>query len=397
MSPTAEHETPTCPLCGKSGAAVFFRVDRAPVFCNTLSATREEALAAPRAPIHLAHCPHCELVFNAVFDESALSYDATYENSLHYSPRFQQFARQLAKRLVERFDLHGKQIIEIGCGGGDFLAMLCEAGGNVGVGFDPGHNPARAASVESGELRFVAENYTREHRAVPADMICCRHVLEHIPRPVDFLEEIARIAGTDRGASCYFEVPNVLWTLRELGIWDILYEHCSYFSPVSLTAAFVAAGYQPLDVQEAYDRQFVGIDANLPGSDRMAATVPAGESIVTWVERFAERFADKIGRWRVVFDELRQAGRRAVVWGVGTKGVMFLNMLDLDLGCVEHVVDLNPHKHGAFVAGTGQLIVSPEEISEDPPYLVVVMNPVYEPEIRVMLASVAPNADVMVA
>jgi hypothetical protein len=41
--------------------------------------------------------------------------------------------------LIERYDLYGKDIIEIGCGQGEFLTLLCELGGNRGVGFDPAY------------------------------------------------------------------------------------------------------------------------------------------------------------------------------------------------------------------------------------------------------------------
>ncbi len=45
-------------------------------------------------------------------------------------------------------------------------------------------------------------------------------------------------------------------------------------------------------------------------------------------------------------------------------------------------MDINPHKHGKFMAGTGQEIVAPEFLVDYDPDLVIVMNPVYTDEIR---------------
>ena len=39
----------------------------------------------------------------------------------------------------------------------------------------------------------------------------------------------------------------MLFTLRDLAIWDIIYEHCGYFVPESLASCFDEAGFQVLD------------------------------------------------------------------------------------------------------------------------------------------------------
>jgi hypothetical protein len=72
---------------------------------------------------------------------------------------------------------------------------------------------------------------------------------------------------------------------------------------------------------------------------------------------------------------------RAVVWGSGSKGAAFL--VNLGLGDrIEHVVDINPHRQGMFMPGTGQEIVAPEALKRIRPDVVIVMNRIYEEEIR---------------
>jgi hypothetical protein len=73
-------------------------------------------------------------------------------------------------------------------------------------------------------------------------------------------------------------------------------------------------------------------------------------------------------------------GKKIVLWGSGSKGVAFLTTLGIR-DEVEFVVDINPRKHGTFMAGTGQEIVSPEFLQEYEPDIVVIMNPAYKGEI----------------
>ena len=52
---------------------------------------------------------------------------------------------------------------------------------------------------------------------------------------------------------------------------------------------------------------------------------------------------------------------------------------------IEYVVDINPNRHGKFVAGAGKMIVSPEFIRDYKPDTVIIMNPIYSKEIGQML------------
>src|SRR3990170_5383589 len=110
-----------CPVCDSQNIHPFLEVPRMPVHVNVLQASRDEAMDVPRGDILLTFCENCGHVFNLVFDPGLTSYTGNYENSLHFSPRFQRYAEQLANRLVRRYRMRDRSIIEIGCGNGDFL------------------------------------------------------------------------------------------------------------------------------------------------------------------------------------------------------------------------------------------------------------------------------------
>ncbi|MEM8712153.1 MAG: SAM-dependent methyltransferase, partial [Planctomycetota bacterium] len=80
--------------------------------------------------------------------------------------------------------------------------------------------------------------------------------------------------------------------------------------------------------------------------------------------------------------DLAEASARGPValWGSGSKAVSYLTTLGVgDL--VSAVVDINPHKHGKFLAGTGHEIIAPEKLKEIQPAHVLIMNAIYVDEI----------------
>jgi C-methyltransferase C-terminal domain/Methyltransferase domain len=254
------------------------------------------------------------------------------------------------------------------------------------------------------------------------DLVCCRHVLEHVPDPVSLLEQAGRLAGWQPETVVFFEVPNVLHTLEELAIWDVIYEHCLYLSPRSLERLFAAAGFAVIATREVYEGQFLTIEARPAGVARTPGG-KTGSSELDDIDRrrptggrpapartpndtdrlgpltatFARHHEQKIARWRDVLAEVERDGDTAVLWGAGSKAVTFLNVLEVDERVVPCVVDINPRKQGCHVPGTGQMIVPPSRLADIRPRLVIVMNPVYRAEIEADLRRHEVRSSILIA
>jgi SAM-dependent methyltransferase len=223
----------TCPICNVGNVLSVLEILDVPVHIGMLWSSKDIARQCPKGNINLGFCKSCGFITNLSFEPSLLEYTEPYDNSLDFSPRFRNYAHSLALHLIERYDLFNKELIEIGCGNGYFLRLLCELGGNRGVGFDPSYEHTKNKSSVSKQITFIKDFYSDKYHNVKIDFICCRHVLEHIYNPTEFLISLRNIIGNQLHISLYFEVPNVLFSLRDLSIWDIIYEHCSYFSPES--------------------------------------------------------------------------------------------------------------------------------------------------------------------
>src|SRR5690606_23037130 len=145
-----------CIVCDSSNLAPFIEIADVPVHCNVVCTTREGALSAPRGRIDLVLCHGCGHVFNRAFDPGRMRYDGTYENSLFGSPKFRGYANALADRLIADHDLNGKDVVEIGCGDGRFLDLICGKGANHGLGFDPGGKP-RECGAHGEDVRVFPD------------------------------------------------------------------------------------------------------------------------------------------------------------------------------------------------------------------------------------------------
>jgi hypothetical protein len=136
----------------------------------------------------------------------------------------------------------------------------------------------------------------------------------------------------------------------------------------------------------------LGGDGTIRDSDDAAtATVVAG-----YVRRFASRMTEIRDQWRSTFDDWARSGKRAVLWGGGSKAVAFIATLELGTD-VDGVIDINPRKQRGYLPSSGHQVLGPDSLDADPPDVVVVMNPVYLDEIRTDLAARGLSPEVLAA
>jgi hypothetical protein len=221
-------------------------------------------------------------------------------------------------------------------------------------------------------------------------------VLEHLPQPADFLSGLRQALG-DRRTVLFFEVPNALYTFRDLGIWDIIYEHCSYFTPASLHAVFSAGGFEPLKISETYGGQFLCLEAVPAPADGSVPQVPAPDlaQLPMLVAAFANSYRKTVNDWNSKLTRYSAEGLRLALWGAGSKGITFLNTIN-DAACIGCIVDINPRKQGMFVPGVGTRIVGPEALRDYLPHRIVVMNALYAGEVKERLAALKVAAEIEV-
>lgn len=376
------HET--CPSCYNNDTEGFFRIKDAPTQSLLTVKQYDESLAIEKDDINLGFCNNCGFIYNTTFNTAIDYYTKGYEDQQGFSPTFKKFITGICNRIIEKYDLHNKDIIEVGCGKGDFISLLCEMGNNRGIGIDPAYVPGRIKP--NPNLKFITEFYSEKHGSLPSDFICCRHTLEHIHDTGNFLKTIRDSIGERKDVVVFFEVPSVLRILHVRAFWDIFYEHCTYYSPGSLARLFRLNRFEILDIYLEYDEQYLFIEAR-PVDKITEETHPLEEDINVLKELtrdFAVEVNRRLDKWRADLAVMKKDGKKVVIWGGGSKSVGFLTNLD-GVKAIDNVVDINPHMQGNYIPGIGIRYIGPDELPEVSPDVVIIMNSVYRDEIKRML------------
>jgi SAM-dependent methyltransferase len=373
-----------CPSCYSDNFEVFFSIPDAPIHSLVTAKTYEEAMNIPQKEIDLAFCNNCGFIFNSSFDTSIDYYTHGYEDQQGFSPTFVRFISGITQNFIDKYGLYKKDIIEIGCGKGDFISLISELGANKGIGIDPAWVPGR--TKPNPKVRFIREFYSHEHGNLHADSIVCRHTLEHIHETGSFLSTIRNSLNGNDKVVLFFEIPSIVRILKIQAFWDIFYEHCTYLSPGSLARLFRLNQFEVLDMYIEYDNQYLFIEAK-PVNGFSDKIHPLEESVGE-LKRLTNEFVTKINlqldEWKNTLLQFKADHKKVVIWGGGSKSVGFLTHFN-KLKVIDHVIDINPHMTGNYIPGIGIQYKKPEFLKEYRPDKVIIMNGVYKNEIRMTL------------
>ena len=366
-----------CTICGSSSLFNFLHREQVPVHQNLVMKDQESATQIARGDLSMAVCNECGFVFNQFFDLSKLAYGEDYDNTQACSSYFSSYLEELAHYLIFEKNVRDSCIVEVGCGKGSFLRTLIdiEGTGNIGYGFDPSY--IGPASDLQGRLTFERSYYGTECADIAADVVVCRHVIEHVPEPTEFLHTVRQALKKSAHAHVFFETPCVEWILRNKIIWDFFYEHCSLFTAKSLTTAFQAAGFKVDTLRHVFNGQYLWFEGSIPPDQPGITKNPA--AIPSLAEEFALSELKLKKEWMDQIQNFSAKGKVAL-WGAGAKGSTFANLVDPSCTLIDCIVDLNPKKQGHYIPGTGHPIVDYKDLVRRKVKTAILMNPNYREE-----------------
>jgi len=331
----------------------LYRAENLPLFQNKTYLTLQDALESPVGDVVLAQDDLTGLVSNIAFDPSRMIYDADYQNEQACSSVFQLHLDQVTDIVGRHF--RDRSLIEVGCGKGHFLEHLRRHGYQV-TGVDPAYE---------GDNPEIIKAPFEPGLGVSADGIILRHVLEHIPDPVQFLSAISQANGGH--GKIYIEVPCFDWIMQHRAWFDIFYEHVNYFRLNDFRRMFGTI----YECGHVFGGQYLFVVADLATLRKPNATVADNVEFPSDFMSNVNRLADMI------------KAKPCVVWGGASKGVIFSLFMQRSGVEIGMAIDINPAKQGRVMPCSGVRIFEPHEAMESliPGDIMLVMNSNYLDEI----------------
>ena len=110
------------------------------------------------------------------------------------------------------------------------------------------------------------------------------------------------------------------------------------------------------------------------------------------MNNFQKNINLKINDWKNKLNDYNSD--EIIIWGSGSKCVSFITTLKIN-SLVKAVIDINPYRHGYYLPSIGHKIVNPEYLIDNKPELLLIMNSIYEKEIKDMVKNMGISTNII--
>lgn len=380
-----------CRYCDSGSLDSFLDLGSHP-FANSLLHSREEDEAL--YPLHMVLCASCGMAqLTHTADPVALFSHYVWVTGTSSTARNQAY--RFCADALERMP-NGVQsyVLEVASNDGTYLRPFIEKGVRV-LGVDPAENIVQQANSNGvqTEVAFfgleIARDVTKRHGH--PDLVIARNVLAHVANPVNFVQGIAHLIGSNGLAAIEFHYGRKI--LEGLQYDSIYHEHLCYITAHSVVALLKRCG---LDVVGFAEGPISGGSLIVYARREGAVCDPSKEE---YLDRERTDGVNLLDTWRVfgqnVFhhrEALRsilkkeiQSGRKVVGYGASARSSTMLNFCGITYEMLPVIADQNPMKHGLFTAGTRIPIRPPEDVFGDKPDTVLILSWNFLEEIKHVL------------
>lgn len=308
--------------------------------------------------LNIYQCSACGLV---QLNVDPVEYFRKVITAASFSPKNRLSRLKQMQDVVDKFNLKGKKVIEVGCGKGNMLDVLGEAG------LRPTGLEASAESVKEGRNsgRKMINGYIGDLdiiQGAPFDVFVSLNYLEHLPQPGEVIKKIYE--NTTPEAVGYITVPNLAYLLKSKCFYEFVADHLSYFTQQTLAFAFESNGF------EVISSELINEDNDI------AVTVKKRKKLdlsghYNEVEVLIKNLQKTVG-------EYKAKGKKVAVWGAGHRTLALLSLSKL--ANIEYIVDSAKFKQGLFSPVLHLDIVAPEHLLKAKVDLVIIMVPGLYPD-----------------
>jgi len=381
-----------CRHCGTHLEHVFVDLGFAPPSNAYLTAAD---LRAPETsfPLKVYICDNCWLAQTEDYSAANELFQPDYAYFSSTSKGWLDHARRYTNEMIERLDLGAESfVIEVASNDGYLLKNFVAAGVPC-LGIEP--TASTAAAAEALGVPVLREFFGAEQagrladEGRQADLILGNNVYAHVPDINDFTAGLK--AALKPGGTITLEFPHLLRLIEDTLFDTIYHEHYSYLALHPVRQIFARVGLRVCDVEQLRTHggslRVYGCHADDPRSDSpavaevLAAEVTAGLQQLDTYRAFqlrTERIKDELLLFLI---EQKRAGRKVAGYGAAAKGNTLLNFAGVRPDLLSFVVDAAEAKQGKYLPGSHIPILTPQDLRDARPDVVLVLPWNIAPEI----------------
>lgn len=322
--------------------------------------------------LEIFQCQCCGLVQH---DLPPVSYYKDVIRAVAFSKEMGEFRVEQLGNWLQHFNLREKRLLEVGCGKGEYIGLLQQAGARDVYGVE--NAPLSVAEAKRSGYQ-VAPGYMAPGFANPwperFDGFAIFSFMEHWPdlngslRTLhDFLNE---------GAVGLVEVPNFEFIVANGLYSEFTVDHIFYFDRQTLRTVLELNGYEVIAIDAIWHGYILSAQVRKRVLQKPVGFIAKQQRIIEQLHAFAGRFG---------------AGE-VVVWGAGHQALAVMSLAKLQT-MVAHVVDSAPFKQNKYTPGTHLLIKSPSSLLLDCPKAVVIMAAAYSDEVAQTIERAYPQIE----
>jgi 2-polyprenyl-3-methyl-5-hydroxy-6-metoxy-1,4-benzoquinol methylase len=278
------------------------------------------------------------------------------------SPEMRAFRKNQFDAWTARHNLKAKRVLEIGCGKGEYLEIMQQAGASAhGIEYAA----ASVAACKAKNLTVTQAFIDHSTTAIPGglfDGFFILNFLEHLPDPGMLLRGIAHNLR-DEGVGLV-EVPNFDMIAKHGLCTEFVSDHLTYFTRETLSTLLALNGFAIIDSDTVWHDYII------------SATVVKRKAVA--MDTFHQNAADLKRKIDVFIGDA--SPESVAVWGAGHQALTILALTALrnKIGCV---IDSAAFKQGKYTPATHIPIVSPEVLAQGAITTVLIMAASYSDEI----------------
>ncbi len=309
--------------------------------------------------LEVYQCSGCGLV---QLNNEPVGYYKEVVRAAAFSPEMKEFRIKQFKDFVQEFKLSEKKILEVGCGCGEYLSLMQQAGGRT-YGLEYSKDSVKKC-VESGlkvSQGFI-DNHNYKIDNAPFDAFFILNFLEHLPDLTSVLGGIYTNLVDD--ALGLIEVPNFDMILQKKLFSEFIPDHLFYFTKDTLNTALRINGFEIIKCDVVWYDYIISAVVKKRKRQDITYFYEYQEKLKEGIEQYVCRFKNK----------------KVAVWGAGHQALTVIALTGLR-DKIRYVIDSAVFKQGKFTPATHIPIVAPDMLNTEPVDAVIVMAASYSDEV----------------